>query len=102
MLRTWRHSGFHVDACRRVSEGKRDELEKLLGYMQRPGIYMQRPPIALNRLSFGSDSMVTYRSGGGGLTERMSGWVVGSRAILALRMQGSHFGFGSRLAAVSM
>ncbi len=53
MLRSWQHSGFQVGASRRLSEGKRQELEKLLQYML-------RPPVALNRLSYEAGN-VTYR-----------------------------------------
>ncbi len=53
MLRAWQHSGFQVGASRRLSEGKRQELEKLLQYML-------RPPVALNRLSYEAGN-VTYR-----------------------------------------
>ena len=53
MLRSWQHSGFQINASRRLSEGKRQELEKLLQYML-------RPPVALNRLSYEAGN-VTYR-----------------------------------------
>jgi hypothetical protein len=53
MLRNWRHSGFHVSSTRRIQQGQRADLEKLLQYIQ-------RPPLSLERLSYGSDGMVTY------------------------------------------
>ena len=33
LLRSWRHSGFGVDASRRVAKGEREELESVLQYI---------------------------------------------------------------------
>lgn len=44
LLRSWRHSGFHIDSSRRLLEGDRAGLESVLQYME-------RPPVALARLS---------------------------------------------------
>ena len=54
MIRSWRHCGFNVDSRRRIQQGERAELEKLLQYIQ-------RPPVSLERLRYDSDGMVTYK-----------------------------------------
>jgi hypothetical protein len=54
LLRSWRHSGFNVNADRRVARGDRVELERLLQYME-------RPPVCLERLEYRSDGMILYR-----------------------------------------
>ncbi len=54
LIRSWHHSGFNLNAERRVPKGERAELEKLLQYIA-------RPPVSLERLSYGSDGMVTYK-----------------------------------------
>jgi hypothetical protein len=54
LLRSWRRSGFHVNADRRVAQGDRLELERLLQYME-------RPPVSLERLEYRDDGMVLYR-----------------------------------------
>ena len=54
LLRSWRHSGFHVDASRRVAEGERAELESVLQYID-------RPPVSLKRLEYLADGRVHYR-----------------------------------------
>mgnify|MGYP001605988630 FL=1 len=54
ILRTWRHSGFHVDASRRVAAEDRKGLESLLEYME-------RAPVALERLTYLDDGQVLYR-----------------------------------------
>jgi hypothetical protein len=51
--RAQRHSGFNVNSTRRVRQRERGELEKLLQYIQ-------RPPVSLERLSYDSGGMVTY------------------------------------------
>lgn len=54
LLRSWRHSGFNVDASRRVAEGDRSELESVLQYID-------RPPVSLKRLEYREDGRVLYR-----------------------------------------
>jgi hypothetical protein len=54
MLRTWRHSGFHVSAERRIGEGDRKGLESLLEYME-------RSPVSEERLEVRVDGLVVYR-----------------------------------------
>ncbi len=54
LLRSWRHSGFNVSSDRRIAQGERLELEKLLQYMV-------RAPVSLARLSYDRHGMVTYR-----------------------------------------
>jgi len=54
LLRSWRHSGFHVDASRRVAEGDRSELESVLQYID-------RPLVSLKRLEYRKDGRVLYR-----------------------------------------
>jgi hypothetical protein len=54
LLRSWRRSGFHVNADRRVAQGDRFELERLLQYME-------RPPVSLERLEYRDDGMILYR-----------------------------------------
>jgi hypothetical protein len=56
LLQSWQHSGFHIDASRRVAQGNRDELERLLQYFE-------RPPVSLDRLSYFADGRVLYRGG---------------------------------------
>jgi hypothetical protein len=56
LLQSWQHSGFHIDASRRVAQGHRDELERLLQYFE-------RPPVSLERLSYFADGRVLYRGG---------------------------------------
>ncbi len=54
LLRSWRHSGFGVDASRRVAQGDRSELESVLQYID-------RPPVSLKRLEYRDDGRVLYR-----------------------------------------
>jgi hypothetical protein len=54
LLRSWKHSGFHVNADRRVAAGERRELESVLQYMV-------RPPVALSRLQYLNDGRILYR-----------------------------------------
>jgi len=54
LLRSWRHSGFQVDASRRVEAGDRPGLASLLEYME-------RAPVSLDRLEVRSDGLVLYR-----------------------------------------
>ena len=54
LLRSWRHSGFHLNAERRVAQGDREDLESVLKYME-------RPPVALTRLEYLDDGRVLYR-----------------------------------------
>ncbi len=54
LLRSWKHSGFHASADRRVQAGERKELQSLLEYME-------RPPVALKRLQYLDDGRVLYR-----------------------------------------
>lgn len=54
LLRSWRHSGFNVSSDRRIPQGERLELERLLQYME-------RPPVSLERLEYQSDGRVLYR-----------------------------------------
>jgi len=54
LLRSWRHSGFGVDASRRVAKGERDELESVLQYIDRPAV-------SLKRLEYRSDGRALYR-----------------------------------------
>jgi len=54
LLRSWRHSGFHVNADRRMAAEDRRELESLLQYME-------RPPVSLARLEYRADGRVLYR-----------------------------------------
>lgn len=54
LLRSWRHSGFHANADRRLAAEDRTELESLLQYME-------RPPVSLARLEYLPDSRVLYR-----------------------------------------
>jgi hypothetical protein len=56
LLQSWQHSGFRIDASRRVAQGNRDELERLLQYFE-------RPPVSLDRLSYFADGRVLYRGG---------------------------------------
>jgi hypothetical protein len=53
MLRSWKRSGFHVDASRRVRADDRQALASLLEYME-------RAPVALSRLKYQSDGRVLY------------------------------------------
>ena len=53
LLRSWRHSGFHVDARRRLQAEDRKGLQNVLQYME-------RPPVALERLEYRSDGLVHY------------------------------------------
>ena len=53
-MKSWEHSGFNVNADRRVAAGERQELESVLQYME-------RPPVALRRLEYLSDGRVLYR-----------------------------------------
>jgi hypothetical protein len=53
MLRSWKRSGFHVDASRRVRADDRRALASLLEYME-------RAPVALSRLKYQSDGRVLY------------------------------------------
>ncbi len=54
LLRSWHHSGFNLDASRKVDAGDRQSLESLLQYIA-------RPPVSLRRLSYRSDGMVHYQ-----------------------------------------
>ena len=54
LLRSWHHSGFHIDSSRRVPKGQPQELESVLQYME-------RPPVALNRLQYLPDGRVLYK-----------------------------------------
>jgi len=54
MLRSWRHSGFNVNATRRVAAEDRAGLEGLLQYME-------RAPVSLERLTLLEDGRVLYR-----------------------------------------
>jgi len=55
MLRSWRHSGFAVHSQRRLAQGERGALEKLLQYLV-------RAPVSLRRLEYDRESgRVTYR-----------------------------------------
>jgi hypothetical protein len=54
LLRSWRHSGFRIDASRRVERGERKALERLLEYFE-------RPPVSLSRLEYLPDGRVLYR-----------------------------------------
>jgi hypothetical protein len=54
LLRSWRHSGFGVDASRRMAQGDRDNLESVLQYID-------RPPVSLKRLEYRDDGRVLYR-----------------------------------------
>ena len=45
LLRSWRHSGFDVSSDRRIAQGERGELERLLQYMV-------RAPVSLARLEY--------------------------------------------------
>ncbi len=50
LLRSWVHSGFHVNSDRRVEAGDRRGLESLLEYME-------RAPVALERLTYRSSAL---------------------------------------------
>ena len=54
LLRSWRHSGFNVSSDRRIAQGERGELERLLQYMV-------RAPVSLARLEYHPDGRVLYR-----------------------------------------
>ena len=54
LLKSWEHSGFRVHADRRVAQGERQELERLLQYFE-------RPPVSLERLEYHDDGRVLYR-----------------------------------------
>jgi hypothetical protein len=54
LLRSWRLSGFHVNAERRLAVEDRRELESLLEYME-------RAPVSLERLEYRPDGRVLYR-----------------------------------------
>jgi len=54
LLRSWRHSGFHLNAERRLAAGDRAGLQAVLQYLE-------RPPVALSRLQYLDDSRVLYR-----------------------------------------
>ena len=54
MLKSWVHSGFQVNADRRVEAGDQAGLESLLEYME-------RAPVSLERLAYRDDGMVIYR-----------------------------------------
>jgi hypothetical protein len=54
LLRSWEHSGFHLNSERRVAQGDRAALEAVLRYME-------RPPVALSRLEYLDDGRVLYR-----------------------------------------
>ena len=54
LLRSWRHSGFGVDASRRVAKGEREELESVLQYIDRPAVSQKR-------LEYREDGRVLYR-----------------------------------------
>lgn len=54
LVRSWRHSGFAVHWERRVEASDRRGLESLLEYMERPAV-------ALDRLTYREDGLVHYR-----------------------------------------
>ena len=54
LVRSWRHSGFHLSAERTIAAGERRELEGVLQYME-------RPPVSLRRLEYQGDGRVLYR-----------------------------------------
>jgi hypothetical protein len=54
LVRSWRHSGFHLSAERTIAPGDREELERVLQYME-------RPPVSLRRLQYQGDGRVLYR-----------------------------------------
>jgi hypothetical protein len=54
LIKSWQHWGFNVDATRRIARGQRPELEKLLQYIH-------RPPVSLQRLRCGQDGRCTYK-----------------------------------------
>jgi hypothetical protein len=54
MMRNWDHSGFNINTSRRVPAGDREGLESLLRYME-------RPPVALSRLTYRPDRRVHYQ-----------------------------------------
>ncbi len=56
LLRSWRHSGFHIDSSRRIPPGDRESLQSLLQYIE-------RPPVSLDRLTYRADGMVHYQGG---------------------------------------
>jgi hypothetical protein len=49
MLQSWTHSGFHVDTSRRLAAEDRPGLEQVL-------VYMERAPVALERLEYRRDA----------------------------------------------
>ena len=53
-MRSWPHSGFHVDFSRRIESEDRTGLQGLLSYME-------RAPVSLKRLTYRDDSMVHYQ-----------------------------------------
>jgi hypothetical protein len=54
LLRSWRHSGFHVDSSRRIPQADRKALESLLQYFK-------RATVALSRLEYLDDGRAVYR-----------------------------------------
>ena len=56
LLRSWNHSGFHLNTQRRVPVGDRESLESLLQYIE-------RPPVSLRRRTYRDDGMVHYQGG---------------------------------------
>jgi hypothetical protein len=42
LLRSWTHSGFHIDSSRRVAASDRHELENLLQYIERAPVSLER------------------------------------------------------------
>lgn len=56
MLRSWKNSGFRVDASRRLGAEDRAGLETLL-------VYMERGPVALERLRYQREEGLVYYRG---------------------------------------
>ena len=53
-MRSWPHSGFHVDFSRKIEVESRNELEGLLSYIE-------RAPVSLKRLTYRHDGRVHYQ-----------------------------------------
>ena len=49
LLRSWKHSGFHVDASRRLAAEDRQALEQVLVYMERSPVSLERPSSTAGR-----------------------------------------------------
>ena len=83
LLRSWRHSGFRVDSSRRIPQGDRKALERLLQHFE-------RAPVSLSQLEYLYDGRVLYRGnfhpslrrdGPAGLGSRVPGPARGTRRL---------------------